>query len=123
MTYMNRSGSAAAQLLHHFKLSAERLVAIYDDMDLDVGRVHIRPKGGAGSHNGMKSLLESLASQDFPRVRIGIGAPAFVGTEHVLSRFEPEEIDIIRDAITKAAQGCELIAREGIDIAMNRINV
>ena len=122
MTYMNRSGYSASTLLRHFNLPVEKLIVAYDDMDLDVGRVHIRPKGGAGSHNGIKSLLEFLGTKDFPRVRIGIGSPAYAGLEHVLSRFERDEIHVIRDAIQKAAEGCELIVRDGIDITMNRVN-
>ena len=122
MTYMNRSGSAAADLLRHFKLPSEKLVIIYDDMDLRLGRVHIRPQGGSGSHNGMRDLVRVLGTKSFPRVRIGIGAPAVAGIDHVLGRFTPDEIDEILPAIAEAASGCEIIALGGVDLAMNRIN-
>lgn len=122
MTFMNRSGIAVAALARHFGVESQNVVIIYDDMDLDVGRVQIRPKGGSGSHNGMRNVIDVLDTQDFPRVRIGIGSPAIAGIEHVLSAFEPDEIETIQDSLKRAAQGCELMCAQGIDIAMNRIN-
>jgi PTH1 family peptidyl-tRNA hydrolase len=122
MTFMNLSGLATAALVRHFGLKPDRVVAVYDDMDLEVGRVHIRPKGGAGSHNGVKSLIQSLGTNEFPRIRIGIGSPGVTGVDHVLTRFTADELDLVLPAIRKAANGCELIATEGVDIAMNRIN-
>ncbi|MGI8924696.1 MAG: aminoacyl-tRNA hydrolase [Fimbriimonadales bacterium] len=122
MTYMNLSGQAVATLLQHFNRGPDRLVVVYDDMDLRVGRVQIRPHGGAGSHNGMKNIIALLATRGFPRVRIGIGGPSASGIEHVLSHFHRDEIDAIRDAIAAAAEGCALIVAEGVPLAMNRIN-
>ncbi|HWP30518.1 MAG TPA: aminoacyl-tRNA hydrolase [Fimbriimonadales bacterium] len=122
MTYMNVSGRAVSSLVKHFSIPFERLVVIYDDMDFEVGEVRIKPKGGPGTHNGMKSIIESLGTEDFPRIRIGIGSPEISGVEHVLSRFEPEEMALITEAIRKAADGCEWIIKEGISNAMNRIN-
>jgi len=123
MTYMNSSGGACAQLLRHFNLPHERLVIVYDDMDHALGRVQLKPKGGSGSHNGMKSIVSSIGTKEFPRVRIGIGSPAVSGVDFVLSRFELEEIDVAREAIERAALACEFIANEGVDFAMNRINL
>ena len=122
MTYMNLSGESALALGRHFQIKPERTVIVYDDMDLELGRVRIKPKGGAASHNGMKSLVQSLGTQDFPRIRIGIGAPEIRGIEHVVSRFTHDEIPLIRDAISKASDGCEWVVSDGVDIAMNRIN-
>lgn len=122
MTYMNLSGEAVQTLLRHFEIKPERLVVVYDDMDLELGRVRVKPKGGAGSHNGMKSVLSSVGTNEFARVRIGIGSPGSTGVDHVLSRFHPDEIPLIRDAIERSAEACELIIAEGVDIAMNRIN-
>lgn len=122
MTYMNLSGEAVQTLLRHFGIKSERLVVIYDDMDLQLGRVRVKPKGGAGSHNGMKSILNSVGTNEFVRIRIGIGGPGSTGVDHVLSRFHPDEIPLIRDAIERAAEASELIIAEGVDIAMNRIN-
>lgn len=123
MTYMNLSGQAVSQLSRHFGIPSERVVIIYDEMDLDVARVQVKPKGGAGTHNGMKSIISSLGTQEFPRVRIGIGKPTVSGVDHVLSRFDRDEIEPIRDAIRRAADACELIVGSGIDIAMNRVNL
>lgn len=122
MTYMNLSGEAVQTLLRHFGISHERLVVVYDDMDLELGRVRIKPKGGPGSHNGMKSILGSVGTNEFVRIRIGIGSPGSTGVDHVLSRFHPDEIPLIRSAIERAAEACELIIAKGVDIAMNRIN-
>ncbi|MBA3727143.1 MAG: aminoacyl-tRNA hydrolase [Armatimonadetes bacterium] len=122
MTYMNLSGQSVATLLRHFNLKPGRLVVVYDDMDLRVGRVQIRPQGGAGSHNGMKNILALLATRGFPRVRIGIGGPSATGIDHVLSQFHRDEIDAVRDAIASAVEGCALIVAEGVPLAMNRIN-
>lgn len=122
MTYMNLSGQAVAMLLCHFHLDAAHLIVIFDDMDLETGRVRVKPKGGAGSHNGMRSILASIGTEEFSRVRVGIGSPSVTGVDHVLSRFDPDEIPLIRDAIARAADACELIVAEGTDIAMNRTN-
>jgi len=122
MTYMNVSGRAVSSLLKQYSIPFERLVVIYDDMDFDVGEVRIKPKGGPGTHNGMRSIIESLGTENFPRIRIGIGSPGISGVEHVLSRFEPEERTLIAEAIQRAADGCEWILKEGISNAMNRIN-
>jgi PTH1 family peptidyl-tRNA hydrolase len=122
MTFMNLSGEAVKALLRHFGIEPSHSIVIYDDMDLATGRVRIKPKGGAGSHNGMKSIKQQLATEDFPRIRIGIGGASATGVDHVLSRFHPDEIPVIREAIERAADGCELVAEQGIDIAMNRIN-
>lgn len=123
MTFVNLSGQAVANLLDHFNLKPERLVVVYDDMDLDLGRVRIKPKGGPGTHNGMKSIISSLRSEEFPRIRIGIGSPSVTGVDHVLSRFHRDELPAILDAVKRAADGCELIVTQGIDAAMNRINI
>lgn len=122
MTYMNLSGSAVSSLMHAYQIPPERIIVVYDDMDLEVGRVRIKPKGGAGSHNGMANIIASLHTEDFPRVRIGIGSPAWSGADHVLGKFEGDEIPIILDALERATDGCELIITQGIDKAMNTIN-
>lgn len=122
MTYMNLSGSAVSALMYTYQIPPERIIVVYDDMDLEIGRVRIKPKGGGGSHNGMASIIASLQTEDFPRVRIGIGSPAWSGADHVLSKFEDDEVPIILDALERATEGCELIITHGIDKAMNIIN-
>lgn len=122
LTFMNRSGLGAKALLSLFEIPVQRLVVIYDDMDLELGRVRVKPKGGPGSHNGMASVIEALGTEDFPRVRIGIGSPKGSGVEYVLSAFLPEEMPIIDVSIQRASLACQLIALHGVDFAMNRIN-
>lgn len=123
MTFMNLSGRAVAALCRHFSVPTERVIAVYDDMDLETGRVLLKPHGGPGTHNGMKSIVSSLGSNQFPRIRIGIGKPALAGVDHVLARFDREEIPVIREAIVMAADACEIAVRDGWDIAMNRTNL
>jgi PTH1 family peptidyl-tRNA hydrolase len=122
MTFMNLSGRAAGALVRHFDLTAERVVVVFDEMDLDVGRVQLKPFGGSGSHNGMKSIVSHIGSE-FPRVRIGIGSPAVAGVEHVLSTFHREEIEPIREAIARAAGACEAIVERGVEGAMSLVNL
>jgi len=122
MTYMNLSGRAAGALARYFNLAAERVVVVFDDMDLDVGRVQLKPFGGSGSHNGMRSLVEHIGSE-FPRVRIGIGSPGITGIDHVLSHFDREEIGPVREAIARAADACEAIVERGVEGAMSLVNL
>lgn len=122
MTFMNLSGRAVGALAQHFNLTAERIVVVYDDMDLDVGRVQLKPFGGTGSHNGMKSVVGAVGNQ-FPRVRIGIGSPTVAGIDHVLSHFDREEIDTIRAAIERSADACEAIVERGVEGAMSLVNL
>ena len=94
-------------------------------MDLPVGRLRIRGEGSAGGHNGLKSLIQHLGSQEFPRLRIGVGRPKGEGPgaiDHVLGKFERDEIEPIRDAIARAAEAVELILTDGIETAMRRFN-
>ncbi|GIV01844.1 MAG: peptidyl-tRNA hydrolase [Fimbriimonadales bacterium] len=122
LTYMNRSGIAVAALLDWWKLPPERMVVVFDDMDLEVGRVLIKPFGGPGTHNGMKDIIARLRTEQFPRVRIGIGKPPIAGADYVLSPFRDEEIPLIQEALDLATDGCEWIVTEGVDKAMNRVN-
>jgi PTH1 family peptidyl-tRNA hydrolase len=122
LTFMNQSGLGAADLVAYLRIPVSRLVVIYDDMDLELGRVRIKPKGGPGSHNGMASILQALGTEDFPRVRIGIGSPPGSGVDYVLTPFLPEEVPLIQTAIERAAKACQLIALYGIEKAMNQIN-
>ncbi len=122
MTYMNLSGQAVSALSKHFGITPSKIVVIYDDMDMDTARVRIKPKGSPSSHNGMKSVTQSLGTQEIPRIKIGIGSPEIAGVDHVLSRFSRDEITLILEAISKAADACELIASNGVEFAMNRIN-
>jgi PTH1 family peptidyl-tRNA hydrolase len=122
MTYMNLSGRAVGALCRHFNLPADRIIVVFDEMDLPVARVQLKPFGGPGTHNGMKSLVEHIG-EEFPRVRIGIGKPALGGIDYVLSHFDRDEIPEIREAIERAAKACEAVVSQGIDQAMSLINL
>lgn len=123
-TYMNLSGESVRDILHFYKLTPESLIVVYDDTDLDLGRVRIRESGSAGGHNGMKSILYQLDSDAFVRVRVGIGAKpsGYDLADYVLSKFRKDEQDPMVDGITLAGEAVELILKEGAASAMNRFN-
>jgi PTH1 family peptidyl-tRNA hydrolase len=122
MTYMNLSGRAVGALARHFNVTADRVVVVFDEMDLPVARVQLKPFGGPGTHNGMKSLVEHIGNE-FPRVRIGIGKPVVAGVDHVLSHFDRDEIPLAREAIQRAADACEAVVGQGVENAMNVVNL
>lgn len=124
-TYMNLSGEAVRALVDFYKISYDKLIVIYDDLDTPFGVVKIRKAGGHGGQNGMRSIIQHLGTQDFPRVRFGIGRPPgkMRGRDHVLSTFRNEDEAILaQEMIEKAAQAIEIWLKDGIDMAMTRIN-
>lgn len=125
LTYMNLSGESVRELVDYYKISpSEELVVIYDDVALEPGRLRIRAKGSAGGHNGIKSIISHLGSQEFYRIRIGVGEkPAgWDLADYVLGRFPKEEEPIIRDALERAADACSVIMTQDINAAMNQFN-
>ena len=124
LTYMNESGRALAPLLDWYKLAPEELIVVHDDMDIAVGTIRLRRKGSAGGHNGIKSLLAHIGSQDFSRVRIGIGRPlpGWTVVRHVLAPFSAEDGPKVHEAIAYLLPAVECIVTDGIDMAMNRYN-
>ncbi len=121
LTFMNLSGRAVKALADEYSLRPDQILVIADDLDLPVGRVKMKPGGSAGGHNGHKSIIGSLKSDAYPRVKIGIGKSGET-IDHVLGRFDPEERADIDRAINRAVEGIELWLNNGIDAAMNRIN-
>lgn len=124
LTYMNESGRAVAPILSYYKLDAEDLIVVYDDMDIPCGTVRIRRKGSAGGHNGIKSLLSLVGSEDFARVRIGIGRPlpGWTVVNHVLTPFAPGDVPKVKAAIDYLLPAVECLVTDGVDMAMNRYN-
>jgi PTH1 family peptidyl-tRNA hydrolase len=124
LTYMNNSGRAVKALLDYFKIDPGRLITIYDDIDLPAGRIRIRAGGGAGTHNGMKSLIEHLQTQDFPRIRIGIGPKPenWELADYVLARLGPEQQQNLQAAAGRAADAAKLILEQGLEEAMANYN-
>ena len=123
-TFMNLSGKSVIQFFNFYKVDIEHLIVIYDDMDVDIGKIKIRKKDGPGSHNGMKSLVNELNSQDFPRVRVGIGKPKFNNDmiNYVIGSIPEEEKTILNESTKQAAEAVLEILKNGIDMAMNKFN-
>ncbi len=123
LTYMNRSGIAALALTRHFHVPVERLLVVVDDVALPLGMIRVRKSGSAGGHNGLRSLIESLGSAAFPRVRVGIGAPpSGQMVEYVLAPFSRQERAIMEEAFERAADAVEVVVERGLDVAMNTFN-
>jgi peptidyl-tRNA hydrolase, PTH1 family len=124
LTFMNLSGAAIVALLQFYKIELADLFVIFDEVQLETGRVKIRPGGSAGGHNGLKSVIASLGTIEFPRLRIGVGRGDRRRdlADHVLARFEPDERSIVDEAIARAADAAELFIAEGSSAAMNRYN-
>jgi len=123
-TYMNNSGEAIREILDYYKIPPENLIVVYDDADIDVGKLRIRAKGSAGTHNGMRSILSHIKTEDFPRIRIGIGkAPEHMDmADYVLSRFNEDERKLINNAIERAALAAVTIICASVDTAMSKYN-
>ena len=123
-TYMNNSGEALRDIVEFYRLDLSRLIVIYDDVDLDFGSIRIRPRGSAGTHNGMRSILYHIRSEEFPRIRIGIGRPKPPQdlVSFVLGRLNDEEWKIMAETIKKAALSVQEIITHGIEQAMSKFN-
>ena len=123
-TFMNLSGESIRDIAEWYKLPMENIIIIYDDVDLNVGTVRIRPKGSSGTHNGMKSVIYQMQSDEFPRIRIGIGkAPeGWDLADYVLSRFSADEAGAIRESVERAADAAVSIVSDGVSTAMNQFN-
>lgn len=123
-TFMNLSGESVRALVDFYKCEPKDIIVIYDDIDLAVGGLRIRKKGSAGGHNGMKNIILHLNSQEFVRVRVGVGQkPENMDlADYVLSRFDKEDLPMIRESCTKACEAVGVILAEGADAAMNRFN-
>ena len=122
-TYMNLSGESLREVINYYDVPLENLIVIYDDMDLETGTLRIRKKGSSGSHNGMKSVIYQLQSDEFPRIRIGIGSPsADDWKDYVTGQVTEKEAEVLAGTIVNAAKALECIITDGIDIAMNRFN-
>jgi PTH1 family peptidyl-tRNA hydrolase len=121
-TFMNLSGRAVAQLVRRFGVAPDDLIVTHDDMDLPLGKIRIRRGGSAGGHKGVASIIDSLGSEGFTRVRIGIGRPGGDEVSHVLGDFTAEEKATVTQAVDQAAEAARCILSDGIEAAMNRYN-
>lgn len=124
-TFMNLSGQAVQQAAAYYRIPPERILVLFDDISLPVGRLRVRPHGSAGGHNGIKSIIACLGSQDFPRVKIGVGAkphPDFDLADWVLSTFSSQEEAALGPALSHAVEAAVEILQNGASSAMNRYN-
>ena len=124
-TFMNSSGDSVMEILDYYRLDARcDMVVIYDDISLKPGRIRIRERGSAGGHNGMKDIIAWTDTEDFARIRVGIGEkpPGWDLIDYVLGRFAPDERDLMDEAISDAARACEMIIGGNINTAMNTYN-
>lgn len=123
-TYMNLSGEAVGPIARFYKVPPERILVAFDDVDLPTAALRIRPKGGAGGHNGMRSIIQHLGTEDFPRLRLGIGRP--VGQTpveaYVLQKFKPDEWQAMLGLYQQGVEAVKAVIKEGLDNAMNQFN-
>ncbi len=125
VTYMNLSGEAVRPAADFYKISPDHVLVISDDTALAVGRLRIRRGGSAGGHNGLKSIIQHLGTDQFPRIRVGVGEkphPDYDMADWVLGRFQGEDKKAIDAAVKRAADAVECLIGEGVDRAMNRFN-
>ena len=122
-TFMNLSGRALRYLRDRFGVPPERMLVVYDDMDLPLGKLRLRLSGSSGGHNGLNSIISEIGTQEFPRLRIGVGRPTQSNTiAHVLGGFTQAEQQDIAEALSSASGAIEAVLAEGVERAMNRFN-
>lgn len=123
-TYMNLSGDAVIQAVQFYKIPPEHVLVISDDVSLPVGKLRIRRSGSAGGHNGLKSIIQNLGNDQFPRIKIGVGIPPkeYDMKDWVLGKFHGDDEKVIAEAVTRAADAVECYIEEGPDKAMNKYN-
>ncbi|NLJ94681.1 MAG: aminoacyl-tRNA hydrolase [Clostridiaceae bacterium] len=123
-TFMNLSGESVRAALDYFKIPLENCLVIYDDIDIETGKIRIRQWGSAGSHNGMRSIIKHLNSDRFPRIRVGIGPqPGNIDiVDYVMQNVPKDKQELLFEGLTKAADAVEIFLKETLDIAMNRLN-
>lgn len=124
-TFMNLSGESVVEFSRFYKAPPENIIVINDDISLDAGRIRVRAKGSAGGHNGLKSIIYQLQSDEFPRVKMGVGSPNHADydlADYVLGRFTKEEIPVMENAIIRAKKAVEEIIMHNVESAMNKYN-
>ncbi|MBS1253277.1 MAG: Peptidyl-tRNA hydrolase [Anaerolineales bacterium] len=124
LTYMNKSGESVSPLAHWYKTPLDQMLVVYDDLDIPLGTVRLRPRGGSGGHRGMRSIIQQLGAEDFPRLRVGIDRPpaGWDPADYVLSPFTEDEVPVVVDVRERAAAAIECWLQEGVDAAMTRFN-
>lgn len=121
-TYMNLSGESVRAVMDFYKISNKDVIVIYDDISLEPGRLRIREKGSAGGHNGIKSIIAHLGTDEFPRIKVGVGSPKHDLVNHVLSTFDKEDRVLVEKSIVVASEAVEEIIKGGASSSMNKFN-
>ena len=123
-TFMNLSGESVRAMVDFYKVSPYEVIIVYDDISLEPGQLRIRTKGSAGGHNGIKNIIAHLGTQEFPRIKVGVGEkPKYMDlADYVLSRFSKGEQELMDDAFREAADAVAMMISEGMDAAMNHFN-
>ena len=123
-TYMNLSGESIKEAMAFYKIKSENIIVIYDDIDIEPGIIKIRKKGGPGGHNGMKSIIKMLGTEELSRIRVGIGRPEHNGDEinYVIGAIPEEEIPKLNEGVENAKEAVIEVLKNGIDSAMNKLN-
>lgn len=121
-TYMNLSGESIREIINFYKLSSEEIIVIYDDISLPVGKIRIREKGSAGGHNGIKSIIQNLNIDEFPRIKVGVGQPTNGLVSHVLGKFPIEEIEVLKKVIPVCSESVLEILKNSVKESMNKFN-
>ena len=124
LTFMNLSGQSVGEVIRYYRVAPSNLLVVTDDVNLPLGRVRVRERGGSGGHNGLLSIIESLGTEEFPRLRIGVsrGAEDRDLADYVLARFESDEQVAVKSTVDRAADAVEMFVFEGIEQAMNEFN-
>lgn len=122
VSYMNRSGGPVAALLRHFGLAPAQLLVVADELDHEPGTMSMKPKGGAGGHNGHRSVIQALGTNEYARIKIGVGKPDREGAEHVLGKFHPDERAEVERCVARACEAAEAFANDGLDAALRVAN-
>jgi PTH1 family peptidyl-tRNA hydrolase len=124
LTMMNASGEAVAGLAHYYRIDPADILVVADDVNLPLGRLRMRARGTAGGHNGFRSIIQYLGTEEFPRLRVGVGRgdPRRDLADHVLARFDPDEREEAEQAIVRAADAVGVFLTAGVEAAMNQFN-
>ncbi len=122
-TFMNSSGEAVTKFFSFYKVAPQDLIVIYDDLDLPLGKLRLRPRGSAGGHHGMESIIGRIGTSDFPRLRVGIGRPnPDADIDHVLGEFDEDEFRVMNETVDRAVKAIDVWLSDGVAKAMNQFN-
>ena len=121
-TFMNLSGEAVRAVMDYYKIDISNIIVIYDDISMDIGKIRIRGNGSSGGHNGIKSIIKNLNSDEFKRIKVGIGPQVGLSEHFVLQNFTSEQLEIIKEVVDKTIEATKSLMTDGLEIAQNKFN-